>query len=72
MRISVKVYPRASKNNIIADAKGPLKVYTTKPAVGGEANKALIDALADHYGKRRSAIRIVTGTKNRNKVIEIK
>jgi uncharacterized protein YggU (UPF0235/DUF167 family) len=39
--------------------------------VAGRANRALVEALADSLGVRRSAVRIVAGASARTKVVEL-
>jgi len=71
MRIEVRVQPRSSKEEV-ADLGGDrYKVYMHEPAVEGKANKRLIEMLAEHFGAKKSGIRIVSGLKSRNKVAEI-
>ena len=69
-RYTVRVVPNAKQRKIIADGE-MLKVYVTAPAVEGKANEAVIEALAEHFGVKRRQIKIISGEKNRNKVVEI-
>lgn len=68
--LQVRVIPNAKKSRIL-DEDGRLKVYLTAPASEGKANKALVEVLADHFGVRKSEVRIVKGEKGRDKVVEI-
>jgi len=70
MVLKVRVIPKASRN-FIKEENGYLKVYLTRPAQDGLANKQLLDLLAEYLGVRKYQIRIVRGDKTRNKVIEI-
>jgi hypothetical protein len=70
MKISIRVIPKAKQNKVIAEPNR-LKVYLTAPPVEGKANQALIEILAEHYGVRRSQVRIISGQKGRDKVVEI-
>ena len=71
MRISVQVVPRARRSHVDALADGSLRVAVTAPPHDGEANAAVIDALAAHYGVPRSRVRIVAGHRGRRKHVEI-
>ena len=70
MNIQVKVIPQARKT-LIKEENGLFKVYLTQPALEGRANEALIATLAEHFGVRRSEIRIIKGLKSRLKTISI-
>ncbi len=70
MKLNIKVIPRASKERIIEE-NGTLKVYVTSPAVDGRANKAVIESLAEYFKSKKRMIRIISGEKSRNKIVEI-
>ena len=70
MKLNIKVIPRASKNRIVKE-EGRLKVYVTSPAVDGKANKSVIELLAEHFKVKKRAVSIVSGKKNREKIVEI-
>lgn len=70
MRYNIKVVPNAKQNKLVEEPSR-LKVYLTAPPVDGKANKALVAFLAEHFGVKRSAVRIVRGETGREKVIEI-
>jgi uncharacterized protein (TIGR00251 family) len=42
-----------------------------QPPKQGKANEAVIRLLAEHFGVPRSQVRILSGFRSRNKVIEI-
>lgn len=70
-KISLKVLPRSSKNELIALPDGSYKVKLTAAPVDGEANKKLLEFLAKEFGVVKSRIWIVKGERSKNKVIEI-
>ena len=70
MKISVRVVPRASRDKIEQCPQG-LKVYLTKPAIKGEANKQLLKILSSYLKVKKSSLAIVKGLTSRDKVIEI-
>src|SRR6266446_9947598 len=69
---SVRVQPRASKDEIAGEMGGALKVRLRAPAVEDRANQALIDFLAELLKTPRSAVSILSGERSRVKRIEIR
>ena len=53
------------------DAANRLRVRVQESPVDGQANRALIKLLADRLGVPISVVRIASGLKSRNKVVEI-
>ncbi len=66
----VKVIPNAKKNEVIRE-KGKLKVYVNAPAKDGRANRALIEILADFFNVKKRDVKIVSGEKSREKMVQI-
>ena len=71
MRLQVRVTPRARRPGIESHADGTLVVRVTAPAEGGQANEAVRDALAEHFGVPKRSVTIRQGLASRRKVIEI-
>ena len=71
LMIDVLVVPRASRTAVGPMQGDRLRVAVTAPPVDGEANAAVIDALAKAFGVRRGAIEIVRGERGRRKTIRI-
>jgi uncharacterized protein (TIGR00251 family) len=69
---SVKVQPRASRNEIAGEMGGALKVRLQAPAVEDRANEALVEFLAQLLKTPRSAVRILGGERSRTKRLEIR
>ena len=69
---SVRVQPRASKEELAGELNGALKVRLQAPAVENRANDALIEFLAQLLKTPRSAVRILSGDRSRTKRIEIR
>ena len=69
--VDVLVVPRASRVAVGPAVGDRLRVAVTAPPVDGEANAAVIDALARAFGVRRSAVRIVRGETGRRKTVQI-
>src|SRR5258706_315777 len=67
----VLVQPRASRMKIGPVHDGRLKIAVTAPPVDGEANAAVIDALAKQLGVARSAVDVIAGASSRRKTVRI-
>jgi uncharacterized protein (TIGR00251 family) len=68
---SLRVQPRASKDEIAGELGGALKVRLRAPAVEDRANEALVEFLADLLKRPKSAVRILSGERSRTKRVEI-
>lgn len=71
IRLGVKVQPRSSRNQVIGEQDGCLKVKLTAPPVEGEANQALINFLARLLAIPKKNIKLLKGETSRHKLIEI-
>jgi uncharacterized protein (TIGR00251 family) len=71
VRFSVRLQPRASRNEIAGLQGSALKVRVTAPPVDGLANEALIELLSRTLQTSRRNVCIVTGHSSRTKLIEI-
>jgi uncharacterized protein (TIGR00251 family) len=71
VRLTVRVQPRASRNEVAGRQGEAIKIRVTAPPVGGAANEAVIGVLADWLGLPRRAVAIVQGETARAKVVEI-
>ncbi len=67
--LSIKVQPRASKNEIGEALGNELKIKVTAPPVDSAANQAVIDLLAEELDCPRSKIKIVKGQTSRHKTV---
>ena len=70
--LSVRVQPRASKDELAGEMNGALKVRLQAPALENRANDALIEFLAQLLKTPKSAVRILSGDRSRIKRIEIR
>lgn len=70
MRITVRVIPRSSKNQVSWEGD-MLKVWLTAPPVDGAANEALLKLLATRLNVSRRSLHIVQGAAGRRKTLEI-
>jgi uncharacterized protein (TIGR00251 family) len=69
--LSVKVIPRAPRNEITGYRAGYLRVKITSPPVRGKANHILKGLIANQLGVPKTAVCIVSGEHSRVKRIEI-
>ena len=70
MKLSVSVIPGA-KENSVTETEGGLKVRLRARAIENKANDALVCVLADHFGVKKSQVRIKNGYASRNKLVEV-
>ena len=71
MKISLRVQPNATRNELVDFTNGVLKVKVAAPPVKGKANAELIVFLSEILGISKSSLSIVTGHTSRNKIIAI-
>ena len=69
--LSVKVQPRASKNEIGEPVGNELKIKVTAPPVDAAANEALLEFLAETLDCPHNRIELIHGHKSRHKVIKL-
>lgn len=70
MKIRVKVIPNSRTHEVIREGDGFL-VKVKEPPKEGKANKAVMESLARYFSVPQGSIRILSGLKSRNKVIEV-
>ena len=70
MKIRVKVKP-SSRTEELNREEDSFIVKVKEPPKEGKANQAVIKLLAEHFGVSQSQVRILSGFKSRNKVIEV-
>ena len=71
VRFDVRVQPRASRNEIVGEQEGALRVRLTAPPVNDAANEALVDLLAKLLHVAKRDVRIIAGPTSRRKVVEV-
>jgi uncharacterized protein (TIGR00251 family) len=72
VRFDVLAQPRASRVRVGPVHDDRLKVAVTAPPVDGEANAAVIDAIARALGVPRGAVSIVAGQSSRRKTVHVR
>lgn len=69
---TVRVQPRANKDEIAGEFDGGMKVRLQAPAVENRANDALVEFLSRLLKTPKSAVRILGGDRSRTKRLEIR
>jgi uncharacterized protein len=69
--LSVKLQPRASKNEIGQPLGDELRIKVTAPPVDAAANEALVRLLADVLDCHRNCVELVRGHTSRHKTIRL-
>jgi uncharacterized protein (TIGR00251 family) len=71
VRVSVRLTPRAARNEIVGFEGETLRVRVTAPPLEGRANEALVRLLAERLGTSRGAVEVVSGHTARQKVVAV-
>lgn len=67
--LSVKLQPRASRNEIGAPLGDELKIKVTAPPVDAAANQALVEFLAEKLDCPRGKVELIRGHTSRHKIV---
>ena len=70
--VKVRVQAKASRDLIVGEHAGALKVSVAAPPDKGKANKAVVEVLAAALGIAKSSIGLVSGTTSREKTLAIR
>ena len=71
VRISVRIVPRAARDEVGGERQGALLVRLTAPPAENRANDALRKLLADRLRIPRGRVEIVGGRRSRTKVVRV-
>jgi uncharacterized protein len=69
--ISVRVQPRARRDELVAVRDGVVVVRVTAPPLDGRANDAVRRLLAEQLGVRTANVTIVRGERSRDKLVQV-
>ncbi len=69
--LSIRIQPRASKNEVVRMEDGGIKIRLSAPPVDGAANEALVKFLAGEFGVPKSQVGIISGHTSKNKIVRI-
>ncbi|MBI6546296.1 MAG: DUF167 domain-containing protein [Cyanobacteria bacterium NC_groundwater_1444_Ag_S-0.65um_54_12] len=71
IRLKVRVQARASHDEVVGVQDGRLRLRLSAPPLAGAANEACRVLLAELCQVAKSQVRLVTGTRAREKIFEI-
>ena len=69
---TVRVQPRARRDEIVGEHQDALKIRLTAPPVDDRANEALRNLLAARLNVPLAAVRIASGERSRTKRVEVR
>ena len=70
-QISLRVYPNASRNEMVGFTDEVLRVKISAPPIKGKANRELVTFLSRLLGVGKGSVNIIKGHTTRNKVVAI-
>jgi uncharacterized protein (TIGR00251 family) len=70
MKIRVKVKPNSRTEEVSHEGNGFI-VKVKQPFKEGKANQAVVKLLAEHFGVAKSQVRILSGFRSKDKVVEL-
>lgn len=71
MHITTITHPNAKRPRVEEDLTGMLHIYVSAPPLEGRANLAAIEAVAEYYKVKKSAVTLLSGHKSKNKRFDI-
>ncbi len=71
MKITVKVKPSSRETYVKKLNESSYEVAVKEPPVGGRANAAIREAVAEYFGISYLKVKIISGWTSRQKVLEI-
>jgi len=69
--VSLKVIPRASRNQIVGIVQGAFKLKLQAPPVDGAANEAVLEFLSEVLRRPKSSLALVAGHQSRHKRVSV-
>jgi uncharacterized protein (TIGR00251 family) len=70
MKIQIKVKPNSRIEELIQEGDS-FTVKVKEPPKEGKANRAVIKLLAEHFGVPQKQVKILSGFRSKNKVVDI-
>jgi uncharacterized protein (TIGR00251 family) len=72
MFLSIKIIPNSKKLEIEKLNETSYRIKLNAPPRKGKANEKLIEVLSKYFNVPKSSVAIATGSKHRNKIVEIR
>jgi uncharacterized protein (TIGR00251 family) len=69
--LTVRLQPRARRDEVVGERNGAIVVRVTAPPVDGRANDALCRLIATVAGVAPSRVQVVRGHTSRDKVVRV-
>jgi uncharacterized protein (TIGR00251 family) len=69
--LSVRLQPRAKRNEVVGERAGAVLIRVTAPPVDGKANDALCRLIAKAAGVPPSQVSVIRGHTSRDKVVRV-
>ena len=70
MKLEIKVFPKSKREEVVQTDAG-IKVFVKAAPDKGKANKAVEVLLAKVYKVKKSCVKVVSGHRTQNKVVEV-
>jgi len=71
IRLTLHVQPGARKSEVAGEHGDALKIRLAAPPVEGKANAELLRWLASYLGVPRKAVTLLSGERNRHKIVAV-
>jgi uncharacterized protein len=71
MLVKIRVTPSAKEARVVKIDEDSFEVRVDERAVGGRANKRLLEILSDHFMVPKSRVFIVKGMRSRDKIVQV-
>ena len=69
--VALRVIPNARRSEVVGEHGEAVKLKVASPAMEGKANEAVLALIAERLGVGVRQVRLVSGAKARDKVVEV-
>ncbi len=71
MKIFVKAHPKSRHPRVVKKDETHYEIWVSEAPEDGRANRAVLDALSEKLGIRKSSLSVIYGQTSKNKIVEI-